>query len=100
MKFGIPQGSCLAPRLLLVYTSDLQRAIQNSRMSMFADDTCLFLQSSNISLLMRSSMDLLFGDWNAFLLEMVKGHSKPTCAYDGVRGGVNICHFGAYIRIE
>ena len=39
------------PLLFLVYINDLPRAVQNSRMSMFADDTCLYHQSSNISLL-------------------------------------------------
>ena len=37
--------------------------------------------------------------WNAFLLEIVEGHSKRTCAYDG-GSRVNICHFGTYILIE
>jgi len=51
MKIGVPWGSCLGPLLFLIYINDLPRAVQNSRMSMFADDTCLYHQSSTISLL-------------------------------------------------
>ena len=51
MKIGVPQDSCLGPLLLLIYINDLPGAVQISRMSVFADDTCFYHQSSNISLL-------------------------------------------------
>ena len=51
LKIGVPQGSCLGPLLFLIYINDLPRALKISRMSMFADDTCLYHQSSDISLL-------------------------------------------------
>ena len=51
MKIGVPQGSCLGRLLVLVYVNDPPRAVQISRMSKFADDTCLYHQSSDISLL-------------------------------------------------
>ena len=51
IKIGVPQGSCLGSLLFLIYISDLPRAVQNSKMSMFADDTCLYHPSSDISLL-------------------------------------------------
>ena len=51
MKIGVLQGSCLGPLLFLIYINDLSRALKISRMSMFADDTCLYHQSRDISLL-------------------------------------------------
>ena len=58
-KIFVPQGPCLGPLLFLSYINDLPRTVQNSRMSMFADDMCLYHQSSNISQLMRPSMKIL-----------------------------------------
>ena len=51
MKIGVPQGSCLGPLLYLIYINDLPRALKISRMSMFADDTCLYHQFRDTSLL-------------------------------------------------
>ena len=59
MKIGVPQGSCLGPLLFLIYINDLPRALKISRMSMFADDTCLYHQSSKISLLKRPLAKIL-----------------------------------------
>ena len=49
MEVGITQGSCLGPLLFLIYINDLPHAIQNSPVSMHADDTRLCYQTSDIN---------------------------------------------------
>ena len=76
----MPQGSCLGPLLFLIYINDLPRALKISRMSMFADDTCFYHQSSDISLLNEAiNKNLAYVDnWqkgNKLSLNAVKTHS-------------------------
>ena len=50
VEVGVPQGSCLGPLFFLIYINDLLLAVQDSTVSMYADDTCLCHQSHDKTL--------------------------------------------------
>ena len=49
INIGLPQGSCLAPFLFLVYINDLPNASQLLKFTLFADDTTLSITNDSYS---------------------------------------------------
>lgn len=59
IKFGVPQGSILGPKLFSLYVNDLPESITSGELDMFADDTTIFTVSDNIDIIFKAMQDIL-----------------------------------------
>ena len=62
---GVPQGSVLGPLFFLVYVNDVQNALDDCNVKLYADDTVLYqsgLNGQEASVKLQSSLDL-FVNW-------------------------------------
>ena len=48
VRHGVPQGSCLGPLLYSIFTNDFPLALKTARMTMYADDTTIYLAERTI----------------------------------------------------
>ena len=60
---GIPQGSILGPLLFTMYINDLPQCTSHMNVSMYADDTALYVNSKSI----KNLIDMLNEDLNNML---------------------------------
>ena len=48
VEHGVPQGSCLGPLLYTIFTNDLPSVLDKASISMFADDSTIYLAGTDI----------------------------------------------------
>ena len=63
MQCGIPQGSNIGPLLFILFINDMPLCLKTCKISLYADDTCLYYASANHQILTESlNADLLLID--------------------------------------
>ena len=48
VTYGVPQGSVLRPLFFLTYINDMSDAVENVHLSLYADDTVLYVSGEDI----------------------------------------------------
>lgn len=59
IKFGVPQGSILGPKLFSLYVNDFPESITSGELYIFADDTTIFTVCDNIDMIFKAMQDIL-----------------------------------------
>ena len=70
MKYEVPQGSILGPRLFSIYVNDLPESISCGDLYMFADETTVFAISKDT--------DMIISSFQKFFSAAHMVHSQQT----------------------
>ena len=98
VKYGVPQGSLLGPRLYTIYVNDLPNAITSGDVFMYADDTTLYCVGKNFDQVCSQLNNileqlLLWSTMNKLCIHPVKSEVM-ILSKTGFIGPVPPIHFG------
>ena len=65
---SVPQGSVLGPLLFLIYINYISRVVSDSKISMYADDTVVYISHSNLDIaitLLQSDLNTVYTWYNS-----------------------------------
>lgn len=77
--FGVPQGTILGPLLFLIYINDISCIMNNSTLSLFADDALMFVGGKNVNAIkqnIESDLNSLYEWLNMNKLKLNVGKTK------------------------
>ena len=62
---GVPQGSVLGPLFFLIYVNDIVNRIGNENINLYADDTVIYVENSNLDIMQKELQKLIniFSFW-------------------------------------
>ena len=89
---GVPQGSVLGPLFFLIYVNDLQSALDDCKIKLYADDTVLYqagFDSNHAEFKLQASMNL-FSQWCSANALTVNAKKTKIMAF-GSRSKVKKC---------
>ena len=78
---GVPQGTVLGPLLFLCFSSDIKDIVKNCHLSMYADDTKLYLGNKNINdcNLLQEDLNSVFSWAKSWQLKLNPDKTKHLC---------------------
>ena len=105
IKYGVPQGSVLGPLFFILYVNDLQQALKNINVQMYADDTVIYLSGQNVTTI-AEKLQLGLSRLNGWCLanKLTLNPSKTKMMTFGTRHSIkkaNHCHLSlAGVQIQ
>ena len=90
ITYSVPQGSVLGPLLFLMYINDISSVVNNSKISMYADNAVVYISHSTLNTaihLIQSDLDRVYA-W-CFSNKLTINCKKTKFCLFGMRSSIN-----------